>query len=862
MPMRPWFACLFSLMLALPLGLLAPPGLLAQDKKSADPLDWPYWRGPEMNGISREKNLPDTWSPEGENVIWSRADLGTRSTPIVMNGKLYTIVRHNPGTEKEAEKVICVDAATGETKWESIFNVFLTDVPDTRVGWSSVVGDPVTGHVFALGVCGYFQCLDGVTGKTLWSHSMSEEYGLLSTYGGRTNFPIVYENLVIVSGVIIGWGEMARPAHRIIAFDKRNGQSVWFQSTRPLPEDTTYSAPAIAVINGQTQFVIGCGDGSVYGLQPRTGKILWNYDVSLRGINTAPTIIGSTVLCGHSEENLDDTAMGAIFAIDASKSGNITKTGEIWRTKEEFIGKTAPLVIDDRVYSVDDGGIFFVNDLKTGALVGKAKIGTMGRGSPVYADGKIYVVDGNGRWFIFAPDAAKGLKKIHSLRLEQGDVNASPIISHGRIYLACETMMYCIGNKDVAPLADPIPVAAVETPVAQDQKPATALVVPVESLLKPTNKQQFSVYLYNANGQYLKTADPKDVKFAIQGPGTINEAGLYTGPGGSANAAVIVNVEVGEMKSQGRIRVIPEVTPDTPWLFNFDDGQVPVTAVGIRYRHIAVDYDFYRELKAKDPLAAKLYIILTTQFTNVPAPKATYDDSTPAQAFTGFKRYLGLLEAITSQDLGKEKLDPSLKLLQDEGVVTGWEWTGNDKIPIQLVVTKGPRKIKGNGVMCKITTIPKGTRSQGWLGHPGSKNYQVQADVLANQVDAGVDADKNAKIPDIGITNQRYRFEMMGAAQKLKLYSWVPHDRKIHEVEFPWEPETWYTMKLIVTTEDQNGEKVSVCRGKVWKRDDAEPVAWSIEWVDSPANETGSPGLVGNAKDAEIFIDNVQVVPQ
>ena len=304
------------------------------------------------------------------------------------------------------------------------------------------------------------------------------------------------------------------------------------------------------------------------------------------------------------------------------------------------------------------------------------------------------------------------------------------------------------------------------------------------------------------------------------------------------------------------------MTPDTPWLFNFDDGQVPVTAVGIRYRHIAVDYDFYRELKAKDPLAAKLYIILTTQFTNVPAPKATYDDSTPAQAFTGFKRYLGLLEAITSQDLGKEKLDPSLKLLQDEGVVTGWEWTGNDKIPIQLVVTKGPRKIKGNGVMCKITTIPKGTRSQGWLGHPGSKNYQVQADVLANQVDAGVDADKNAKIPDIGITNQRYRFEMMGAAQKLKLYSWVPHDRKIHEVEFPWEPETWYTMKLIVTTEDQNGEKVSVCRGKVWKRDDAEPVAWSIEWVDSPANETGSPGLVGNAKDAEIFIDNVKVVPQ
>ena len=69
-------------------------------------------------------------------------------------------------------------------------------------------------------------------------------------------------------------------------------------------------------------------------------------------------------------------------------------------------------------------------------------------------------------------------------------------------------------------------------------------------------------------------------------------------------------------------------------------------------------------------------------------------------------------------------------------------------------------------------------------------------------------------------------------------------------------------MKFIVTNEVQNGEKVSVCRGKVWKRDDAEPSPWSIEWADSPANDSGSPGLVGNAKDAEIFIDNVKVVPQ
>lgn len=827
-----------------------------------DPLDWPYWRGPEMNGISREKGLPDSWSPDGENLIWKNAELGTRSTPIVMNGMLYTLVRHNPGTKQEAEKVVCVDAATGEKKWESIFNVYLSDVPDTRVGWSSVVGDPATGNVFALGVCGYFQCLDGMTGRTIWSHSMSEEYGLLSTYGGRTNFPIVHENLVIISGVVIGWGEMAKPAYRLIAFDKRNGQAVWFQGTRPFPEDTTYSAPAISVINGQAQLAVASGDGSVYGFQPRTGKQIWNYDVSLRGLNTAITFAGNKVLCGHSEENLDDTAMGALFAIDASKSGNITKSGKLWLTKEEFIGKTGPLVLGDRVYSVDDGGIFFVNDLKTGAIVGKTKIGTMGRGSPVYGDGKIYVVDGNGRWFIFAPDEAKGVKKIHQLRLEDGDVNASPVISHGRIYVTCETMMYCIGLKDTKPSADPIPAMVKETPRDNDMKPAQALVVPVESLLKPTQKQEFSVLLYNANGQFVKVADPKDVKFSIQGPGKIDETGRYTGPGGDVHAAIMVNVEVGDLKGQARIRVIPEITAETPWKFDFNDGLVPVTGVGMRYRNIAIDHDYFTELKKADPLAARLYIYLTTQFTNVPAPKATFDDSTPAQTFTALRRYLGLIEAVTTQDQGKEKLDPSLKRLQDDKVIAKWDWTGNEKIPAQLVIEKGTRKVTGNGVMCKITTIPKGTKSQGWIGHPGSKGYMIQADFMANDVEAGADADKNSKLPDVGVTNQRYRLAMLGASQQLKVYSWFPHDQKSHEVPFNWVAGEWYTLKMIVTTEERDGQTVSVCHGKAWKKADPEPSQWSIEWADSPANLNGSPGLFGNAKDSEIFVDNVLVAPQ
>src|SRR5439155_17504553 len=72
----------------------------AADAKT-DPLDWPYWRGPEYNSISRETGLPDTINPDGgsgSNLAWKRTELGGRSTPTVLNGKLYTILRADPAT--------------------------------------------------------------------------------------------------------------------------------------------------------------------------------------------------------------------------------------------------------------------------------------------------------------------------------------------------------------------------------------------------------------------------------------------------------------------------------------------------------------------------------------------------------------------------------------------------------------------------------------------------------------------------------------------------------------------------------------------------------------------------------------------
>jgi hypothetical protein len=99
----------------------------------------------------------------------------------------------------------------------------------------------------------------------------------------------------------------------------------------------------------------------------------------------------------------------------------------------------------------------------------------------------------------------------------------------------------------------------------------------------------------------------------------------------------------------------------------------------------------------------------------------------------------------------------------------------------------------------------------------------------------------------------------MGAYQQVQLRSWTSQIaiRFSKSVPFPWEANKWYTMKLQASTD---GDK-AVLKGKVWPRDEKEPADWTIEAVDELGNLRGSPGLFGNAQEAEIFIDNIKVTP-
>ncbi|HUY89275.1 MAG TPA: PQQ-binding-like beta-propeller repeat protein [Pirellulales bacterium] len=811
-----------------------------------DPLDWPSWRGPEQNGISRETGLIDSWSPDGKNVLWQNDQLGSRSTPIVLRGKIYTICSDQPGTPQEREKVACADANTGEILWENKFNVYLSDVPKERLGWSCCAGDPATGRIYAMGVCDNFMCLDGDTGETLWLHSLNEEYGFLNTYGGRTNTPVIFEDLVIISAVVIGWGEMAMPAHRYVAFNKETGEAVWFNGTRLRPDDTTYSVPVTTVLGGQAALVFGSGDGGVYAFQPRTGKQIWNFQLSQRGINISPVVVGDTVYMSHSEENPGSTKMGAMVALNGALSGDLSKSGVEWLREEVMDGKSSPLVIEGRVYAMDDGNALYVFDAATGKPIGKKArlVGTIARASLLYADGKIYACT-TSAWHVLEP-TKDGLKVVHRLRFGQGEeVHGSPIVSHGRVYLPTTEKLYCLADPDGKTGVEKRPAAPQEDDLDGLTKPTQVQVVPVESLIRPGDAVNFKVRLYNERGQFLKEVD--DAEFEVSAGGEIDGKGAFTAADNAGHVGAIVTVKVGELTGTARVRIVPPL----PWQFSFDDGQIPVTWVGMRYRHIALDDELYLALKDKNPRAAELYIYLMTSFTNSPAPKASFNDRTPRRTWTELLRYLGLIEneRVKTLDGAKGELAEALDLLKEERVVADWALSSKGPGDIALDATRGDRKLtEGNPVMVKISTIPKGTRSQGWMGQTGFHDYTVQADVRGNV--------KEGQLPDIGLIAQRYTIDMMGGLQQLQIRSWTSElGRFSKTIPFSWKPDVWYTIKFQASTEDG----AAVLKAKVWPRGETEPEAWTVEAVDKAPNLQGSPGLFGNASDAEIFLDNITV---
>ena len=199
--------------------------------------------------------------------------------PLVLNDRVYLINRAGEGTNLQ-ERVICLDIESGKRLWEHRFNAFLTDIVAHRLGWSNLAGDPVTGHIYAHGVQGMMFCFSR-DGQIIWKRSLTEELGRISGYGGRTNTPIIWGDLVILSSLTSSWGPYGKGAHRFWGMNKYTGEIVWWSNPGGKPLDTTYCVP---ILRGGC-LLVGLADGSVVKMVAETGETKWRFPFSKRGLN-------------------------------------------------------------------------------------------------------------------------------------------------------------------------------------------------------------------------------------------------------------------------------------------------------------------------------------------------------------------------------------------------------------------------------------------------------------------------------------------------------------------------------------------------------------------------------------------------
>src|SRR5262245_38937346 len=531
--------------------------------------DWADWRGPTRDGISLEKNLPEKWSPQGENLLW-KAPYGGRSAPVIMNGRVFMFSTAGEG-ETLQERVLCLDAETGKKLWDYHFNVYSTDVPPRRIAWSSPVGDPSTGNIDVFGATAELVALSN-DGKPLWSRSLTDEYGAWTTHGGRTVSPIIEGDLVIVSTVTDGFADLFMRRHRYYAFDKRTGECVWISTPGERPFDTTYSTPVVAKIDDIRMLIRAGGDGSAYGMKVNTGEPVWRYPMSKRGVNPGVVLKGNIAYVSHQEENLDTSLMGHLAAIDATAKGLINKQSNKdkikWAITNYQLGPSSPVIDGDRLYQIDSGANLIAFDTNTGEHLWDKKLGTIQKASPVFADGKLYVGTENGKFFILKP-GAKGCDILDEDELEPGaesniissegdeliasneQILAGVAVSRGRIYLVSTKHIYAIGKKknpDLPPVIEKVETAPAGAAVAHVQ------VVPVDLVIKPGETAKFKVRLFDDHGRCIR--EESNVTFTLEGLKGSSQNNQFTPAVDAGSQGGTLKATVGEISGIARIRVV------------------------------------------------------------------------------------------------------------------------------------------------------------------------------------------------------------------------------------------------------------------------------------------------------------------
>ena len=449
--------------------------------------DWIMWGGaPQRNMVNRvEKNLPEKWDVDtGENIRWV-AQLGSQTygNPIIAKGKVLVGTNNEAGRQPKATGdkgvIMCFAENDGKFLWQLTHDKLaagrVNDWPQQGICSSPTVDGDRFYYVSNRCelVCADLEgFLDGendgpfrdeklnsdIDGDIVWILDMIDELGVFP-HTLATSSPLYDDQRVyLVTGNGVDEGHVVIPAPdapSFIAVDKRTGEVVW---ERVDPGEHIlhgqWSSPAMGEAGGVRQIVFPGGDGSLYAYEPETGEPLWSFQCNpedavwkLGGFGTRNNIIATPVFhndrvyiaVGQDPEHGEGP--GHLWAIDATKRGDVTKTAAVWHNDEVTRSLSTVAIHDDLLYFCDLKGIFRAIDLGSGKTLWNHDLLSAVWGSPYLADGKVFMGDEDGDVVVF--QAGRQKKILSEVNLGNA-AYTTPVAANGVLYLTSRDRLYAL----------------------------------------------------------------------------------------------------------------------------------------------------------------------------------------------------------------------------------------------------------------------------------------------------------------------------------------------------------------------------------------------------------------------------------
>jgi outer membrane protein assembly factor BamB len=369
--------------------------------------DWPNWRGPNHDGISKETGWTTQWPAEGPKKLWE-ATVGTGFGIVsVSKGRVYTM-----GNAKDTDTVFCLDADTGAVKWKHSYPCKLD--PQNFEGGPGATPTVDGNVVYTFSRFGDALALDAESGKVIWSKNLLQELGAERTTWGLAGSVLIEGTLAIYNVGRTG-----------AALDKGSGKVVWKSEGVG-----GYSTPVPFGQGGQRALVMFSAQ-TVVGVAVATGQKLWEHRWKTEyDVNAAdPIVSGATVFVS--------SGYGRGCSL-IKVTGGQTKT--VWENRNMRNHFANCVLVGDYIYGFDGntgGGGLKCLDLATGAV--KWSQERLTTGGLMVADGKIVALADGGK-LIIAAASPDGFKQLASANPVKGRCWTMPVLANGRIY--------CKSNKE------------------------------------------------------------------------------------------------------------------------------------------------------------------------------------------------------------------------------------------------------------------------------------------------------------------------------------------------------------------------------------------------------------------------------